>query len=234
MSRPESTSSRESRATTQVSARDQIRRALGVGALLALIAACVTRTPQSIELHGWWRGLGPVLPHDTFPADCGLCHEGVNWQVRDDFEFHHEAETGVKLNGAHEQARCLRCHNDRGPVAVFTARGCQGCHEDVHFGKLGPLCTDCHTEATWEPYGQIERHNRTRFPLTGVHAATACRRCHIGAEVGNFFPTDVECVTCHRDDLARALVPPHINLGYVDRCDRCHMPTRWNQAQLNE
>jgi len=209
-------------------------KALTILAVLSLIAACVTRTPESIELHGWWRGLGPVLPHDTFPADCGMCHEGSNWQgLRDDFQFDHLAATGVQLNGAHEQAQCLRCHNDRGPVSTFQARGCVGCHEDVHFGKLGPSCTDCHQESTWAPVGQIERHNQTRFPLTGIHAVTDCRRCHIGAEVGNFFPTAVECVACHQDDLARAVNPNHINLVWIDRCDRCHMPTIWSQAQLN-
>jgi hypothetical protein len=204
-------------------------------ALASLALACVMQTPGSAGLQLWWEGFGPVLPHETFPADCKLCHVGDGWQeMVDDFQFDHEAETGVRLEGAHEEAQCLRCHNDRGPVSVFDRAGCQGCHEDLHQGSLSPDCTVCHTQVTWRPFGQIERHNQTRFPLTGIHAATACRRCHIGAEVGNFFPTDVECVTCHRDDLARALVPPHANLGWVDRCDRCHMPTRWNQAQVNQ
>jgi hypothetical protein len=201
--------------------------------LAVLFGACVTQRPGSGSLHRWWAGLGPVLPHDTFPADCKLCHMGVKWNtLKDDFEFDHTAKTGVPLDGAHAQARCLRCHNDRGPVAVFESQGCVGCHEDVHKGELGRTCTKCHQEQTWDPIGQFEMHNHGRFPLTGAHAAVSCHRCHPGARVGDFIPADNECATCHRDDVANANNPPHIALGWVDNCDRCHLPTRWNQATI--
>jgi hypothetical protein len=203
-------------------------------AALSCVAACLTQSPTAVKQHLWWSGLGPVLPHETFPADCSLCHEGQDWQgVRADFEFDHATETGYALAGAHARATCILCHNDRGPVAVFAAQGCAGCHEDVHRGQLGPDCASCHREETWQPFGQIERHARTRFPLVGVHAATACHRCHQGAEVGVFTPTDTECLTCHRTDLARAVNPNHAGLGWVDRCDRCHLPRTWNQAEIN-
>jgi hypothetical protein len=208
--------------------------ALGGAWVAFAIVACVARGPRSVEQHRWWMGFGPVLPHETFPADCSLCHVGAKWNtLREDFRFDHEAETGVRLDGAHEQAACLRCHNDRGPVATFTAQGCRGCHEDIHLGRLGPDCTECHRQETWQPFGQVALHNRTRFPLVGVHAATSCRRCHVGAEVGIFVPTDNQCVTCHRDDLARALNPNHVALGWVDRCDRCHIPTTWEEAEID-
>lgn len=201
-------------------------------ALGLLFAACALTGTREMARHRWWSGLGPVLPHDDFPGDCNLCHVGEEWSsVKPDFEFDHEAETGVPLDGAHTRAQCLRCHNDRGPVAVFHARGCEGCHEDVHFGKLGNDCETCHREDDWYPVGQVAMHNRTRFPLVGRHADTACRRCHPGAEVGNFLPTHTECVTCHADDLARTT--NHVGLGWVDRCDRCHMPTNWKQAEVD-
>lgn len=196
--------------------------------------ACAIQGDPTARVHRWWQGLGPVLPHDDFPADCSMCHQGTGWQTMvEDFEFDHEAETGVALVGAHERAQCLRCHNDRGPVAVFQAQGCAGCHEDIHIGTLGGDCTSCHGQETWRPEGMVELHQRTRFPLTGTHAVTSCRRCHIGSEVGRFTPTDVECVSCHRADLADATNPNHIALGWVDRCDRCHMPTTWNQAETD-
>ena len=203
--------------------------ALVVAALL--VAACVTRAPGTGSVHRWWAGLGPVLPHDTFPGDCKLCHVGPGWnRLTEDFSFDHEARTGVRLEGAHAEARCLRCHNDRGPVAVFQARGCAGCHEDVHQGELGANCLSCHTQETWWPVEQREKHNHQRFPLTGAHALVSCHRCHPGARVGNFTPTDARCETCHQDDLARAVNPPHIALGFVNNCQRCHIPTRWEQA----
>lgn len=207
------------------------RSLLLFAAVSSLVWACVSTGPRNVRQHGWWRGLGPVLPHESFPADCQTCHVGREWQVlRDEFSFDHEAETGVALTGAHTTAQCLRCHNDRGPVADFAAQGCAGCHEDIHFGLLGPDCTSCHTEQTWQPVGQVARHNQTRFPLSGIHAAVACFRCHPGAEVGKFVPTTSECVACHADDLARALLPPHVGLGWVDNCQRCHIPTDWKQA----
>ncbi|MEO0480777.1 MAG: hypothetical protein AAF196_14995 [Planctomycetota bacterium] len=203
------------------------------GAVLAanLVIGCVTQTPTDGELHRWWSGLGPVLPHDTFPAECSLCHKGEAWnELVEDFEFDHANETGVALDGAHSQAQCLRCHNDRGPVEVFASRGCAGCHQDFHQGELGQDCQRCHTEQTWRAVGQREIHSRTRFPLTGAHAQLACHRCHPGAFQGSFFQVDTTCVTCHLDDLQQTQNPPHIPLGWVDNCDRCHPVTSWNNA----
>ncbi|MGQ0614488.1 MAG: hypothetical protein ACT4PV_12200 [Planctomycetaceae bacterium] len=208
-------------------------RILALGALVALVVvACVAPGGRSGAIHRWWAGYGPVVPHDTFPGNCKLCHVGESWDtLREDFEFDHAARTGVPLHGAHDEARCLRCHNDRGPVAVFQARGCAGCHEDVHRGHLGAQCASCHNETTWEPLGQRAKHDRTRFPLTGSHALLSCHKCHLGARVGNFAPTPTECVACHADDLAATTNPPHIPLGFVDNCQRCHMPTRWEQTR---
>jgi hypothetical protein len=205
-------------------------------ALCVLVAACVSRGPSAGALHRWWAGFGPVVSHDDFPADCKLCHVGEDrWdELRPDFKFDHEAQTGVPLNGAHSKALCLRCHNDRGPVAIFNQRGCAGCHEDIHQGDLGQNCTMCHQESTWAAVGQIEMHNRTRFPLTGAHLQTSCVQCHPGARVGNFVPNDTECLTCHADDLAAALNPPHLALGWIDTCQRCHITTKWEHAQIDQ
>ena len=215
--------------------RHKRRTLVAIGAscagLCLVMLACVMPDPGNAQRHRWWSGLGPVLPHDTFPADCKLCHVGTTWDTLvPDFEYDHEAETGVPLAGAHQTARCIHCHNDRGPVEVFQARGCAGCHEDVHRGSLGTSCDSCHDERTWRPPDRLVRQMHTRFPLVASHASVACWRCHPGGEVGNFVPTDTACVTCHRDELARTT--NHLNLGWVDRCDRCHMPTFWEQAEV--
>ncbi|MEW6072945.1 MAG: hypothetical protein AB1726_10200 [Planctomycetota bacterium] len=207
--------------------------AIAAAAAILGLLACVARlggaggTPP----QGWWEGRGPVVPHDSFPADCSLCHLGESWHtIRADFVYDHAAETGVALRGAHAAAECLRCHNDRGPVQAFADRGCGGCHEDVHFGQLGADCASCHDEEDWRPSAEIVSHQRTRFPLVGAHAAVACWRCHPGAQVGNFTGVDTECVTCHADNLARATEPDHLLLGYVEDCNRCHVPTTWGGA----
>jgi hypothetical protein len=216
--------------------RPGARAALVVLALLASALACAIagRGGANVPPQQWDEERGPVVPHDTFPRDCSLCHEGPDWHsIRSDFTFDHGLETGVPLAGAHARAACLRCHNDRGPVAVFAARGCAGCHEDVHRARLGSNCTDCHDEHSWEPRGQIAMHQRTRFPLVGAHAATECVRCHEGAPVGNFDRTSILCVDCHRDDLARATDPDHAAQGWTSACDRCHIPTTWAGAGFN-
>jgi len=201
--------------------------ALGLAACFSRWGVPVNNTPP----HCWWDERGPVVPHESFPSDCKLCHEGDDWYtIRDDFEFDHLEETGVGLVGAHERAECLRCHNDRGPVTLYSQQGCRGCHEDVHLGQLGTECATCHDERNWRPNDIVAEHNRTRFPLVGAHAAAACWRCHPGSEVGNFTRVDVECLTCHMEDLARATNPDHQASGFTDDCDRCHIPTTWTGA----
>ncbi|MBL8861657.1 MAG: hypothetical protein JNK02_06555 [Planctomycetes bacterium] len=205
-------------------------------ALALLCLACAAGSAggaQSVARQAWRKARGPVVPHDTFPRDCSLCHVGSSWnEIRDDFAFDHAAETGVPLAGAHQAAECLRCHNDRGPVAVFAARGCGGCHEDVHLGRLGNACTVCHDEAAgdWRPGGPVAEHAKTRFPLVGAHASTACWACHPGAQVGNFVQASTRCVDCHAADLAGANEPDHARQGWTDNCERCHLPTSWSQA----
>ena len=206
-------------------------------ALLMGLAACETRFlsggNDDTPVQSWWDERGPVVPHDSFPRDCSTCHLGPEWEtITEDFSFDHGAETGVVLEGAHATAECLRCHNDRGPVQVFASRGCKGCHEDPHRRLLGVECQSCHTEDAWTVKGDIGLHNRTRFPLIGAHAATACFRCHEGAEVGNFMFADVQCISCHEDDLAQATDPDHVAQGWVDRCDRCHIPTVWSDSDF--
>ncbi len=209
-------------------------KALAVLFLLAGAWACTFTGRGSVEVNEWWARRGPVVPHDSFPGDCRLCHVGDDWlTLREDFSFDHLAETGVPLEGAHARAECLRCHNDRGPAGVFAARGCAGCHGDVHQGKLGMNCVDCHGQENWRPLEPIALHERTGFPLVGAHAAAACWRCHPGAEEGLFIGVDSECASCHGDDLARAQSPDHAAQGWTSGCDECHIPTTWSGPGFN-
>lgn len=202
---------------------------------LLLPVACTLLLDNGGEVpaQNWDKRRGPVVPHDKFPADCSLCHLGGGWhEIRADFTFDHAAQTGVALNGAHEKAECLRCHNDRGPVGRYAQRGCAGCHEDLHQGRLGKTCSDCHGERDWQPREQIARHNQTRFPLIGAHVAVACWQCHPGAQVGNFQRADIACESCHQPDLARAVDPDHRTQGWVADCQRCHSPLAWRGARI--
>lgn len=195
-----------------------------------VVAGCRFVIPQQEWSEKKW---GPLVPHAKFPGDCSLCHVPERWdKLRDDFSFDHEKETGYKLEGAHADAACLRCHNDRGPVEVYVARGCAGCHVDPHASTMGLDCERCHTQTSWEPTGLIAEHARTRFPLMGAHAIAACDSCHEGAPAGDFRGAPVQCEFCHRDDAVRVTDPDHVANGWVNNCDRCHNPIGWNAANF--
>ncbi len=207
-----------------------MRGSLVLSALLvSLLLGCLR--DRQVPVHSWWDGRGSVMPHESFPADCTLCHLGADWHtIKEDIEYDHLAETGFALNGAHAAALCLRCHNDRGPVDVYRRRGCVGCHVDVHEGLLGETCDSCHQESNWVAEGPVADHQRTRFPLTGAHATTECWRCHPGAQVGAFHGVDPTCLSCHAADLAEAVSPDHAQQGWGQRCDRCHTAVAWSGA----
>lgn len=198
---------------------------------LVAVVGCSVAAPSRADLHRWWSGFGLVVPHESFPSDCSLCHLGASWnELVPNFAFDHARETGVALHGAHQQAQCLRCHNDRGPVEVFAAKGCNGCHEDVHYGELGSDCSKCHDETQWRVPNARVQHLHSRFPLTGAHLLVGCHQCHPGSRVRNFEPTSPDCTSCHLDEALRTTNPPHAGLGWTERCDRCHTPTHWRPA----
>jgi len=203
-----------------------------VGFMITLCAVIACAIP--LRIQGWNPERGPVVPHDSFPGDCSLCHVTDDWQtIKKDFTFDHGAETGFPLVGAHQQAECLRCHNDRGPVELFSQQGCSGCHEDPHQGRLGTSCDACHSQDNWKPDGQIVEHAQTRFPLIGAHATTACFACHEGAEVGNFQHAPLECAACHRAEAERVRSPDHAALGWTNSCERCHQPTSFKAVRFD-
>jgi len=219
--------------------RQLLRARLPLALLVCLLAlfACTLGGrigSGSVLQQDWDKRRGPVVPHDNFPKDCSLCHEGGSWsKIRADFAFDHERETKVPLHGAHARAECLRCHNDRGPVEIFAVRGCVGCHEDVHRGKQGAECASCHRETDWGIGDSLALHERTRFPLFGVHASVECWRCHPGAQVANFDRTAVQCENCHQQDLASATNPNHAAQGWTKDCENCHSTSGWTSGDFN-
>ncbi|MCP4452292.1 MAG: hypothetical protein GY809_12585, partial [Planctomycetes bacterium] len=201
----------------------------GITLAVVLLTNC---RPLSLR-QGWSRQWGPLVPHKSFPGDCGICHVPDRWDtVRDDFSFDHAQETGYALEGAHAQAACLRCHNDRGPIQVYLARGCGGCHPDPHASSMGLECERCHSQDVWEPTGLIAEHAVTRFPLMGSHAITPCESCHAGAPAGQFMGAATQCDLCHQEALARAVDPDHAGNGWVVDCQRCHTPIDWTGANI--
>ncbi len=204
-------------------------KAVSIALLLSVLAAtCATSSKGKQYWNSKW---GPLVPHKSFPTDCKLCHFPDGWEsIRPEFSFDHAKETGHELKGAHTRAACLRCHNDFGPVAMYTARGCVGCHADIHRSSMGNDCLSCHTESSWRATGLIADHARTRFPLIGRHVATACIQCHEQAPTGMYRGAPIQCEQCHQPALAQARNPDHVAQGWTNRCDRCHTPISWGAS----
>jgi hypothetical protein len=184
------------------------------------------------DRYQWNKRWGPLVPHTKFPKDCSLCHVSKNWtELRTDFKFDHKKETGYALEGAHAQAACLRCHNDRGPVQQYVARGCGGCHSDPHRGLMGLNCTRCHDQMTWQPVGQILEHAKTGFPLTGAHASLQCEQCHPRAAAQDYRGASPVCFSCHASDDRRA--PNHVTMNFPRTCGNCHNTVSFAGALFN-
>jgi hypothetical protein len=82
------------------------------------------------------------------------------------------------------------------PVA-FAA--CTDCHSDPHRDRLGRDCARCHTTAGWSAVaaGAFD-HDRTRYPLRGLHARVACEKCHRDRAARQPLAF-AKCIDCHAD-----------------------------------
>jgi hypothetical protein len=96
-------------------------------------------------------------------------------------------------------------------------RECTGCHEDVHEGRLGPACADCHDPAGWRRVDERKfAHDRTEFPLLGRHAAVACAKCHVPGQRRRI--AHARCDHCHADAHSGQLA----RRADGGRCESCH------------
>ncbi|MCB1644470.1 MAG: hypothetical protein KDI36_03410 [Pseudomonadales bacterium] len=90
---------------------------------------------------------------EVFSTDCEGCHQSTSW---DRWSFDHSI-TQFPLEGAHQQAACLDCHNSAivsGPQ--FTpdkpSTACYACHaeDDVHEQRFGRQCGNCHNQSRFK------------------------------------------------------------------------------------
>lgn len=174
-------------------------------------------------------------------------------------------------------AGCERCH-----ATKTLADGCVVCHEDIgaqlatHVGFHGrtipseqDACARCHTEHHGDELALVGerafhaagvadvaafRHEGLDFPLTGVHGALECKRCHAEADAPvlasgerRFLGLVTACASCHEDvhagkfgldcaschgqdspftDVANFVHPASFPLvgGHARDCKACHDP----------
>lgn len=149
---------------------------------------------------------------------CESCHTEKNWKPSTLFD--HDRDTKYKLNGKHQQTRCDACHLP-GRGALYQPQKldsqCIACHrkDDKHKNQLGNKCESCHNEKRWQdaPYN----HNKSRFPLTGSHAKTECKKCH---QTVAFHDASSSCKACHeKDDKHKG--------RFGGKCEACHYTGTW-------
>jgi Cytochrome c3/Cytochrome c7 and related cytochrome c len=155
--------------------------------------------------------------------ECRSCHtEHVGRDADvvglDPDTFDH-TRTDFKLEGAHAAARCARCH-EADKKYREAPHECYACHkeDDVHKGRLGETCGDCHDAKAW-PQARFD-HKDTDFPLADAHEDVACALCHPGE---HYKHTPKECVACHR-------INDTHGGRYGDKCDTCHRPKKWDET----
>lgn len=182
-------------------------------------------------------------------ADCVRCHSEhngrnhrlVRWKPSKE-KFDH-GETGWALEGKHAALRCEQCHNekrmtaedrrilkrrDAGSSMLGLSGRCSSCHEDEHHGQLGENCSRCHGLSGWKPAPRFS-HDRTAYPLTGLHQRVPCEKCHKPiAALGDYvqyknFVLHAVCKACHQD--------PHGG-SFAGDCQTCHTTLGWKGGRI--
>ena len=158
--------------------------------------------------------------------DCQHCHtehEGRNATIvlLNTSTFDH-AKTDFSLKGAHTKTPCKACHKAEEKYAQAPV-ACYDCHEksDIHNGKQGKKCEDCHKSTSWKE--TAFDHEKTDFPLEGTHKDTSCAACHITQK---YKDTPKTCISCHKiNDVHRG------DLG--EKCSNCHNSKQWDQIHFD-
>jgi len=173
-------------------------------------------------------------PHGR-DLDCALCHQPTRFaELQSPLRFDHGAETGFALEGAHADATCSGCHQDRRFNRVGVQ--CADCHRDVaHRGELGFDCARCHSPRDWRlSTERLLEHQQTRFPLLGRHAVIDCEACHTNVQRDEFVGLPTDCFACHAADWAGSANPAHGVVGFGTDCQECHSVSHlfWSEARF--
>lgn len=162
------------------------------------------------------------MPHENMTLDCELCHSTEDWTVNpENIAFKHN-KTGFSLLGGHQDAPCRSCHESLTFSHVGSA--CIDCHSDIHQGEFGLRCDHCHTPFSWENRRELmEEHQRTNFPLIGVHAIVDCEACHFSPEKNAIARLPVACDGCHLENYLVTDNPNHQAAVFTTQCEECHL-----------
>ncbi|MBK7429238.1 MAG: cytochrome c3 family protein [Saprospiraceae bacterium] len=171
-------------------------------------------------LVGWVQAVSQSPHGKDLKMDCIKCHNSDSWSYdKENTTFDHDS-TNFPLVGQHKSVECKSCHTSLEFKKADT--DCNSCHIDIHQQTVGLDCARCHTSNTWIVSNVTELHERTSFPLIGVHATVDCNRCHQSETLVRFSPVGLECMDCHRPDYMATTRPNHAQAGFSNDCASCH------------
>ncbi|MEW6426974.1 MAG: cytochrome c family protein [Thermodesulfobacteriota bacterium] len=169
-----------------------------------------------------------------FGSDCKKCHSPIPpaqpvqgktaWYPAG---FDH-GKTRFPLVGKHAPVGCRQCHDPAKPLAIGSGKPipvCVECHSgnDVHRGRFGNKCQQCHAPEGWQK--QSFDHAKTRFPLKARHRDLPCSKCHTKERPDK--DTPLTCAFCHTLD------DPHRGV-FGGECEKCHSDDRkWQEATFD-
>lgn len=171
----------------------------------------------------------------NFPTDCKICHTTAPGWKPADFA-NHDAVFPI-YSGKHkgEWNSCTDCHNVPNNYSIFT---CISCHEHSqsdmnheHDDVGGYIynsnaCFECHPTGSAD---NVFNHNSSNFPLTGAHATTDCKECHVTGYSG----TTTDCGECHITDYNQTSNPNHVQAELSLSCADCHTTVAgWKPADF--
>ncbi len=87
-------------------------------------------------------------------------------------------------------------------------------------GALAIPCENCHTATAWKPIKSVPEfdHNKTKYPLRGMHEKVECTQCHVKPVFTN---AGKNCQDCHADVHQRKM---------GTNCADCHTVQGWKVA----
>ena len=158
--------------------------------------------------------------------DCKHCHtehEGRDAQVilLNTATFDH-SKTDFLLKDSHKKTACKECHKTDKKYSEAPS-DCYSCHKksDVHEGKHGKKCEDCHKATNWKQ--TIFDHDKTDFALKGAHKETPCATCHINQK---YKDTAKDCFSCHQ-------INDSHQGNFGKKCADCHNTEQWDKARFD-
>ncbi len=159
----------------------------------------------------------------TLKENCLDCHTMKTFETAPKFDHN---TSKFPLKGAHKKVSCIDCHKVTQKsgkkfqefVGIPFSK-CTDCHKDPHENKFGQDCSSCHDGITWHSLriGNLFDHNKTGYPLEGLHKEVDCKQCHKEGYAKNL--SYAKCTDCHEDYHEKEFLESN---NTVTDCKECH------------